>query len=73
MKRELRRWRRKWGFEVKQMKILFIALCIGWVASLVLWLYTIINKKHRKQFHYLYSLLVLQFFNLAISICSYFV
>ena len=55
------------------MKIAFIVLCIGWLISVGVWFYTILNKKRRENLDYTYPLIAIIAFNAAISILSMFI
>ena len=54
------------------MTITFILLCIGWLISIGIWFYTILNEKRRENFDYIFPLIAVMVFHIAIYIVSYF-
>lgn len=54
------------------MTVIFILLCVGWLISLGMWFYTMLNKKRRENGDYYYPFVALSGFNIAISILSLF-
>lgn len=53
------------------MKVVFIAICIGWFASFVIWCYTIISKRQRENFNYIYPLIAMLCFNAVMLLYAY--
>lgn len=55
------------------MKTAFILMCVGWLISVVIWLYTLINEKTRENNSYIYPLIAMCCFNLAIQLINIFI
>lgn len=55
------------------MKTAFILMCVGWVISVLILLYTIINKKTRENLSFLYPFIAMNCFNLAVTLINIFI
>ena len=55
------------------MKTAFILMCVGWVISVGILIYTIINEKTRENGSYLYSFIAMNCFALAVQLINIFI
>lgn len=55
------------------MKTAFILMCVGWVISVLILLYSIINKKTRENGSYFYPFIAMNCFALAVNLINIFI
>jgi uncharacterized membrane protein len=54
------------------LRIFAIFMAIGWLISFALWLYTMINRNRREDSDFIYPLVAMYFFHLALLLIALF-